>query len=233
MQRRYEGGHLLVLAAAFVFAWNGRRHALARRWRVRGEPDRGKSVGLQEDVAAEAEKRPRTGRSTRLLSGTITTGGPFRAARPAYTSEGDFARPSREQLLAAGPTRGMIETPGAECAFRPFFNSHQGECIHDRDRTIVGRAVERLKAAVKIEAQEAYQEGREAGETWAKEAATLRQLRRLDRLASNPRKSIDDHLRTFTDDRHGGIAESLYIEIEPNGTDLEGFWDEALGEHGL
>src|SRR5690348_8820163 len=53
----------------------------------------------------------------------------------------------------------------------------------ERQAKTMDEVVARLKAAAEIEANEDYQAGHSAGETWAKEDATPKQLRRLEKMA--------------------------------------------------
>jgi hypothetical protein len=99
--------------------------------------------------------------------------------------------------------------------------------------------IERLKAAAEIEASEVYQAGREAGETWAKEDATPKQLRRLteytDGIDNEPSApdwwDVDyPHVRVAATYAFAFAA----LGVNPLNGDVEeaqAFWSQALGDN--
>jgi hypothetical protein len=88
--------------------------------------------------------------------------------------------------------------------------------------------IERLKAAAELEANKDYQEGFQAGQTWAKKDATPKQLRRLA-------KYIEDWpaLDWWEGD---GVVNALALTIlnlsrdESDQGTLDAFWEGALGD---
>src|SRR5262249_13995548 len=94
--------------------------------------------------------------------------------------------------------------------------------------------IARMKAADELDQKEAYQEGREAGERWAKEVARPKQLRQLAKLANNQQYGLADWLDIYT--KHHGIACELFKDIHPreesDSHSVDAFWAEALGEGG-
>jgi hypothetical protein len=102
----------------------------------------------------------------------------------------------------------------------------------ERQAKTMDEVVARLKAAAAIEANEDYQAGHEAGEAWAKEHATPKQLRRLEKLADDPQYDIESHLDIFANVLNRGIANGLYEVIEPEGEMCEAFWESVIGDNG-
>jgi hypothetical protein len=96
--------------------------------------------------------------------------------------------------------------------------------------------IDRLKAAAEIEENEEYQAGREAGERWAKEDATPKQLQRLEAYVTNndnntigwweidspcwnaPFGALDRFVFAVWTDRHEDRDAS------------DEFWEQALGD---
>jgi hypothetical protein len=83
--------------------------------------------------------------------------------------------------------------------------------------------VARLRAAAELESNRDYQDGKQAGERWAKVEAAPRQLRRLEKADENGTLYISD-------DIGGRLSEVLNtssgMEREPD----EGFWWVILGD---
>jgi hypothetical protein len=96
--------------------------------------------------------------------------------------------------------------------------------------------VEQYVAAEQIDEQEQYQEGLKAGREWAGDArlAGPRRLRRMQELENDPRYNIQGSILLWTNGMNSGIASGLYECLEPRGEhdrrDVEGFWEEVLGD---
>jgi hypothetical protein len=106
------------------------------------------------------------------------------------------------------------------------------ELQSQREAKNMNEVVARLKAADELERSEEYQAGRTAGEAWAKEAATPRQLRRLVALAED-QYGITGHLHIFADSMNRGIGHGLADVMNPGqefNLDSEGFWIRVLGD---
>jgi hypothetical protein len=94
--------------------------------------------------------------------------------------------------------------------------------------------VARMKAAQELEANESYQKGREAGESWARDNATPKQLRRLrsyvDLFQGQLCWDVDGHWNCL-----GGCTGSLALAImaisheDAEASDLEHFWGDVPG----
>jgi len=86
--------------------------------------------------------------------------------------------------------------------------------------------IERMRVDDKRESGDLHDQGEMAGDSWAREDASPRQLRRLDEM------DIDD-LGVFTNGMNHGIAHGLYGVIFGEEDDAEGmgvsaFWDHAV-----
>jgi hypothetical protein len=90
--------------------------------------------------------------------------------------------------------------------------------------------VARLKAAAEVESNEDHQKGVKDGERWAKEAATPKQLGRLQEMDND----TDDLLALYDSRTSDNIACGLYRVLFPGENDhwreVEGFWEGVLGE---
>lgn len=95
-------------------------------------------------------------------------------------------------------------------------------------------AIERLRAADKQDGSEEYEAGVEVGETWAKEKARPKQLRRLAKAAEEMELRWQTDLATQIEtllEQGSDIREFLYETI--GGLDLQDapcFWEDSLGE---
>jgi hypothetical protein len=94
--------------------------------------------------------------------------------------------------------------------------------------------IARLRASQQLESNEDYQTGRKAGEEWAREKATTRELRRLKKFSSE----FDCRDWNWSPPMWGGdtcgIAHYILVEMDPkcegDRVASEGFWEEALDE---
>jgi hypothetical protein len=93
----------------------------------------------------------------------------------------------------------------------------------------------RLKAVDEEEAIQERDEGKTAGQSWAEESATPKQLRRLQEMANDP-YGLDNAIRLMADRRNIGTAWRLYLVLNPSmreeasKNDVAAFWEEALGD---
>lgn len=95
--------------------------------------------------------------------------------------------------------------------------------------------IERLKAADKEDASEAFANGKEAGDTWARQQGRPKQLRRLAEFPGDPTYTISDMLGVFCNGMNSGIACGLFDWMKPHGDQSEtrDFWDGILGDGGM
>jgi hypothetical protein len=95
--------------------------------------------------------------------------------------------------------------------------------------------VARLRAADEMDRSEDYQEGRQAGEEWARDYARPRHLRRLRELADEPEFGLRN-LDVFANGGNNGIAWDLYRYLHPrqdvDRVAVKVFWEEVLGDDG-
>ncbi len=92
-------------------------------------------------------------------------------------------------------------------------------------KTLHQRAIERLRQAAAEEGEQVQVEGREAGELWAREEATPRQLRGLKR-----RLDAGDPVQDADGNNAGAGYRAIHgwkFEIEEGAVDA--FWSAALG----
>jgi hypothetical protein len=75
--------------------------------------------------------------------------------------------------------------------------------------------IARFKAAAELEANEDYQLGHRAGEEWATQKATPRQLRRLQALADDPKCSLTEWLNDVAAD---GMTKEVMNELADSPT---------------
>jgi hypothetical protein len=100
--------------------------------------------------------------------------------------------------------------------------------------TDLDAVVARLKAADADDRQEDYDEGKATGESWAKEEARPRQLRRLAKLAAIPGR-IHEQMSIASNGINRGIAVWLWRNVENAGVDadyMEEFWESLQGPNG-
>jgi hypothetical protein len=95
----------------------------------------------------------------------------------------------------------------------------------------MGDVIARLKAADEEDSSEAVQEGRAAGESWAREDARPKELRRLMRFWEQ-QEGARFHLEYAA--KGAGIAKGLWNFLHPgeegDWRDAEEFWEMTLGE---
>jgi hypothetical protein len=94
--------------------------------------------------------------------------------------------------------------------------------------------IARMKAAAELDDKEEYQAGREEGESWAREVARPRQLRRLEELADDPQHGLAGRLGIFANGMNRGIAWGLYQAItgsqDVDHHEVNAFWEQAISE---
>jgi hypothetical protein len=105
-----------------------------------------------------------------------------------------------------------------------------------RDVEHMDEVIARLKAAEEMDASESYREGHRAGSEWAKRRARPKHLRGLAKLADESQGVLAGHLELFGNDMNRGIAWGLYLAMhqheEFQRPDVEGFWQQILGDSG-
>jgi hypothetical protein len=100
----------------------------------------------------------------------------------------------------------------------------------------MNKMIERLKTEEAAEAQAEYQDGRQAGESWANDEASPRQLKALERLDEcEPPRDVSYHLSVMVNGLNHGITEGLFSALHPrqkefDRPDVKAFWQSVLGE---
>lgn len=107
-----------------------------------------------------------------------------------------------------------------------------------KETTTMEDVIKRLKAADELDGNEAVQEGREAGEAWAKDVARPKWLRNLAKLdAVEASWAAEYVLEVWAGPMNNkSLALELYRQMIPRGEpdrhDVAAFWEEALGDDG-
>ncbi len=105
-----------------------------------------------------------------------------------------------------------------------------------KETTTMDDVIARLKAADENDSNEQRQEGKEAGELWARDDARPRQLRRLLALDHLNGEGIDYHLGVYDNGMNHGIAWGLYAWLfngdDFGNGDIDSFWEGAIGDGG-
>jgi len=91
--------------------------------------------------------------------------------------------------------------------------------------------IERLKAAKELEDNESYNEGLEWGESWAKEAATPKELKRISE-ASQATNRFQDLFRGQPDHRGwaGVVAQYITGNDQIDGSEINDLWQAVLDD---
>jgi hypothetical protein len=99
--------------------------------------------------------------------------------------------------------------------------------------------IERLRASKKKRCDELYQQGRKAGESWAKQSAEAHELMRLaEGPPDSSRYTWDGWLGVYDNGLNRGVATGLYGDItgqdqrDVDRHSAEAFWEQAVGDRG-
>jgi hypothetical protein len=98
--------------------------------------------------------------------------------------------------------------------------------------------IARLKAADELDHSQSYQDGREAGRLWARNAAWPKHLRRLEAMQNHPEYDTEWMLAEWVSPLNPGIAVCLYRRVAGVGEDtydaaaMRAFWAAVLGPGG-
>lgn len=116
------------------------------------------------------------------------------------------------------------------------FKTKLKELESEKETKSMDDVIARMKAAQELDDSEDHQEGMEAGENWARQEARPKELRRLVAYMTASQEYSAAHVVGMWENGMNkgsawGLYEALTGRMDSDYSDMEAFWEGALGEN--